>query len=239
MPAPAQPVAFITRQSPGVIDTIVVDAIKREVHPLTNTITDHPVEEGSPISDHSRQEANKLTLDCFVSNTPLSLEQRQRIETALGPYGFATPSADDAASVTGKPQASITYADLVFTQLAQLHEKPRLITVQTSLRTYVDMAIESSTFTRESKTANGLEFTVTFKRVKIVKNKLTRIVVAKDKRAQPKKKGGAAIPAEVDKEPASLANQGAQLGADKLKGRGGVLGAIGDFFSKAVAGPGQ
>lgn len=238
MPAPAQPVAFITRIAPGVIDTIVVDAIKRETHPLKNTITDHPVEEGSPFSDHSRPEADTVTLDCFVSNTPLSAEQRQRIETALGPYGFSTPSASDAATLTGKPQAGITYADLVFAQLLELHRVPRLIVVQTSLRTYVDMGIESSTFTRDSKTANGLEFTITLKAVTIVKNKLTRIVVAKDRRAQPKKKAGAVIPKEPDKEPESLANQGARFGAEKLGGRGGVLGAIGNFFSKAVAGPG-
>jgi hypothetical protein len=42
-----------------------------ETHEQSNTITDHPVEQDSDISDHVKADPNRITLECFVTNHPI------------------------------------------------------------------------------------------------------------------------------------------------------------------------
>ena len=53
------------------IGDIVIDASITETHVLENEITDHPVEQGANISDHSRPLPDSFTMECVVSNTPI------------------------------------------------------------------------------------------------------------------------------------------------------------------------
>jgi hypothetical protein len=189
----AQPATIIHRRPSGMVDNIVLDAVLSESHPLINTVTSHPVEQGSPITDHSRPEANVISMRCWISDTPISQEHKQRIDGALSPYGFVLPSPNDAAALLGKDRADVTYSDIVFAQLVELHEHPRIITVVTSLRTLTDVVIESSTFDRDPKNIHGLSFALSLKRIRIVANASAR-VVAKDTRAHKPQKTAAVTP---------------------------------------------
>lgn len=173
---PTQPVVILIPDGSGGEDALSIDVCTSENHALSNTITDHPVEEGAPISDHSRPEARRLQLDCIVSNTPLT----------------QTPGTD--------------FANFAWAQLVDLHERPRLITVSTSRGLYESMGVESVSNPVDVKSANALRFTLSLKMVRVVRNRLTRIVVSRDTRAQKKVKKGGVMVFTVEETDASSRN---------------------------------
>jgi hypothetical protein len=52
---------------------IAIDASIEETHESPTTITDHAVESGANISDHMRPDADRLTIEGIISNTPIVL----------------------------------------------------------------------------------------------------------------------------------------------------------------------
>ena len=159
---------------------VQIDACTVETHSLTSTVTDHPVERGADISDHSRPDPELVTLQCLVSNSlPLNEPDPTR--------------------------ASSTYDALL-----DLRNNGTLVSVVTTLRVYDDMEITSISIQRTPQNVDALEWTMTLKHVVLVKNKLTTSVVATSTRAKPSiKKGGATMTftaEEVDAEPQSLAD---------------------------------
>lgn len=50
---------------------VTFDVVSADTYEAVMAITAHPVEKGAPIVDHARPEPVKLSLEAFVSNTPL------------------------------------------------------------------------------------------------------------------------------------------------------------------------
>jgi hypothetical protein len=186
----ARAVAMVQRKC--VVETIEIDACLDESHSLTNTLTDHPVEEGYNITDHSRPDPDVVTLRCFISNTPLNQEQQTRT-IREGSATFETTAANGVriGAVDGRgPQA--------FTKLKKLRDEGTLTKVLTTLKTYESnatqgMAIQSLQVSRTVQNYDGLEFVVTLKQVRIVRNSSARDVRPNDKRTEKKKKGGSKV----------------------------------------------
>lgn len=201
---------IITRPTPLTLDSIELDAVVSEQHSLTSTITDHPVEEGASVSDHSRPEPPRVQLDCIVSNTPLANRRSSTVRDSASGRSFVVTAEQEPSR--GKN---------AYDRLLQLQEAGSLITVVTSLRTYESMVIESISIPRDAKTSNALRFTVQLKRVRVVKNKLTRVVVAKDPRAGGKVKTGSQTtkPAQAeDVDPLRQVVNGVKGAANKVGG---------------------
>lgn len=181
--------AVVVVKRPTKIDTIEIDSCLDESHSLTNTVTDHPVEEGFNVTDHSRPNADVVTLRCFVSNTPLSIEQQTR-SVREGSVDFETTAADatEIGAVDGR-------GDKAFKALEKLRLEGAIIQIVTSLKTYEKtqtegMMISSITIPRTRQNFDGLEFSISLKQIRIVKNKSTTDIRARDKRTRPKKKDG-------------------------------------------------
>ncbi len=178
----ARAIALVKRQTK--IDVIEIDACLDETHTLENTVTDHPVEEGYNITDHVRPNPDRVTLRCFVSNTPLSAQQ---VKTAV--------RENSVDFETTAPETIVGRGDDTYKKLARLRAEGDLIEVVTTLRTYgvsstEGMAIESISIPRTRQNYDGLEFTINLKQVRIVQNRSSRQTKAKDKRKRPKKKEG-------------------------------------------------
>lgn len=215
-------VAVIPR--PGKISSddtsIVMDAVRTETHDLANTITDHPVEEGDNVSDHSRPEPDRVTMTCILTNTPLSTsDQTQKIRR--GEYTISSVGQERGAigDTEGVAMAS-------WKKLKDLRTKGTLVTVATTLGDYTTMGIVSISVPRAAKNYDGLEFTIVFKKVRIVKNKLTQSVKSTDPASQRKKKAGAQATKEAEVKPNSLAYSG----ADNLAGVNNGVKAVGAFL---------
>lgn len=58
----------------GTLRTLLFDCVTEEGQTLTNTVTEHPVEEGANIADHVRNDLEEVKIDVFVTNTPIFTE---------------------------------------------------------------------------------------------------------------------------------------------------------------------
>lgn len=141
----------------GSFDAVEFDCVEQENHALKNTLTDHPVETGSPPTDHSRPEARRVTLEIVQTNTPLG-------------------GAD------GSDRARVLWQRFV-----DLWQNPKIVALDTARDFYDSMGIEDVSSTVDAKTSQALICTVTFKEIRIVQNKFTRVVPTKDTRGQRKK----------------------------------------------------
>lgn len=183
---------------PGKITTdnvqIVMHAVVAETHTLANTITDHPVEEGFNPSDHCRPEPEIVQMDCRISNTSLSSTSATEAVKA-GEFTIQTTTA--AAAAAGAIGDTDGYAYQQWLKLKDLRNKGTLVRVATTLGDYDSMAIQSITAPRNAKNYDAVAFSITFKKVRVVQNKLTRTVVAAPQ-VQKKKSAGTKTPKAVD-----------------------------------------
>lgn len=204
--------------SPG-NNALVVDSCLEETHELTNTVTDHPVETGYNVSDHNRPNPDEVTLRCFISNTPLSVAQAQTSIAA----GNSPAAQGQQRTVTSDGQTFSTTdtiqnvpigqvggrADNAFNQLNQMRLNGDLITVATTLKTYTSTATQGLTIVslsipRTRFNFDGLEFTMKLKLIRIVQNRSTQSVLAKQKKksTRPKQDTGAATSSTVNNDSA-------------------------------------
>jgi len=60
---------------PGLLTLLAFDATITETHSRKAAVTEHPVEEGSPVSDHVLPSAQEISMSAVVSNTPIYVDQ--------------------------------------------------------------------------------------------------------------------------------------------------------------------
>lgn len=195
-------------------DTIVieVDSLLGETVVMANTVTDHPVEEGAAVSDHSRAEPNRLHLDCVVTNTPFSRAQR----------ALSTQDGKTAGEIKDRGK-------IVLAQLQALRDQGALLQIITALSVYENMTLESIQIIKDAKSANGLHFQAGFKTIKIVQNKLTRSNAVTKAGAGKKVKKGEQTPKPVEIQKSHLA------AAADSKGIGNKLKALFDGKDHGVS----
>jgi hypothetical protein len=120
------------------------DATVRESHTSQLTVTDNPVETGVVVSDHAFMQPLRLEIEAAVSDTPLS-----------------TPEDDSFAS-------EVSRSAKAFQLLQQLQSAAEPFNVQTGLRFYENLIIETLTAEQDKDTANVLAFRASLREVIIV-----------------------------------------------------------------------
>lgn len=183
--------SLVFRDGPTKIESVEVDCSITEQHSGEVEVTEHPVEEGFNVSDHARPKPDALTMDAIVSNTPINRTQRKRVVQAFG-FQFETSTLSD------QRQGVASYAEAAYAKLRDLKDAGKVITVVTNLRTYDSMIITSLSVPRDARSGDALRFSIAFRQIRVVRNKSTRKVVAKDPKAQPKTKAGRATPKPTD-----------------------------------------
>ncbi len=193
-------VTLISRPSPTQIGTLVVDAVLGGGHTFAAEVTQHPVEEGADIADHTRPQPTEISLECVVSNTPLGASETRTVEQNRVQFTSTAPEFDPKRTTDA------------YRALIDFRDTGTLLTVVTPLDTFEDLVITSVAIPVQSP--DGLRFTVALRKIRIVKNKLTRVVVARDTRAGGKVKTGQQTPKQVQA-PERLQSIGA-IGEDVL-----------------------
>jgi hypothetical protein len=160
-------VVFRIPNGSGAVDSVEVDVCTNEMHTLPSTLTDHPVEQGANITDHSRPDPRRVTLECLQSNTPLT----------------GTDGTDRARQL--------------WQRFVDLHDNPKLISLDTVRDFYPSMAVESVTSPVDAKTSQALKFTLNLKEIRVVQNTFTQVVPTTDPRGQRKKDVGKVTTREV------------------------------------------
>ncbi len=141
-----------------IIDGYTVDAALTETHNLAADVTEFPVEDGSTISDHVIVKPRQYSCTGVISNSPLA---------SISPLrNAATAPATEGRQI-----------------LEAILETKKVITIQTTLRSYTNMVMESLTFEESSTTGDALRFTASFRQITITTNIRSRrtVRIAKSK----------------------------------------------------------
>jgi hypothetical protein len=138
------------------IDGYIIDASVVEEHSFDADVTEHPVESGANIADHVRSKPARVTIDGVVSDTPIGNVADLRIADDPG----ALPSND------------------AFTRLLLIRQLREPVTIETDIRTYDNMVLQSLSVPRSKETGEALMFRATFVEVIIITNERTSVRVA-------------------------------------------------------------
>jgi len=141
------------------IDGWPIDAVVKEAHEFDSEVTEYPVESGIEISDNIRIKPLRVTLECYVSNTPMGTLFDVRFPTD------AAPEADDPA-------------DDAYARMLQIRKSRKTVTINTSLDEFQNMALVSFSVPRSSGEPDHLHFTAVFQQVTFITNERTTVPVA-------------------------------------------------------------
>jgi hypothetical protein len=119
------------------VGSIDIDVTVTDNHSLKSIVTNHPVEDGSNLSDHVYNEPDSYSMQGMITNTPL------RGPGLLG-FGGTTDSVQT-----------------VFDALRKLRDDKIPFTVITSLRRYENMVFSDINIPRDSQTGQTLRFSAT------------------------------------------------------------------------------
>ena len=124
------------------IGTVELDANMNEVSTKSSRVTEHPVEDGSNITDNVVDDPEELQIDGLISNTPADLIE------ALS--------------------TQVTRAEDAWNELVRLKDEREPISVFTSRREYEDMIIQRLVRTRNAGIGDAVQFSISLKTIRKV-----------------------------------------------------------------------
>lgn len=128
-----------------------------EKHSLKFRVSDHPLQDGSTISDHVHQEMQECTVEGMFTNHPLrKLEEVNEVKFK-----------DEYATIDVKPTVSNT-ALANFEKLKLLAKQRKPVRLVCSLEIYPKMVITGIDYDRDSKSGSSIRFTMTLRELKTV-----------------------------------------------------------------------
>lgn len=193
----------IIPQEEGPVKPFTIDVTTGEVHNYSAQVTEFPVEEGANITDHIIIKPFKLTLNCVISDNPITFSDL--IESSIIGVGSSVfgPKAALAAAITskiggdllakGKDKISKTAKEAI----EGFYRDGTLLTVATGLDVYSNMVIENFPISRNSANAASLNFTLTLKQITLVTKELVSVDLS-----------------QAIEEAAAIVNQGLQAATD-------------------------
>jgi len=151
------------------------DAVITETPGYSATATTNAVEDGTDISDNVNLAPETLSLECVVSNNPVTLERAAAAAsvgavTNLLPGAAAGIALTAAGSLAGLLVGSSDPAKAAFDFLEELYRNREPFDLQTGLKLYTNHVITSIGIARTAQNANALEFTLTTQKITIVQS---------------------------------------------------------------------
>ena len=162
---PTVPVSLFYRADGWSVGEISLDLILTETHSLNAVVTQHPVQDGSTISDHITILPRSGTMRVLVSNFSLS--------TAKGDDRADWDEIYDQGEAAQKSLPN--RAEEAWKKLKDLVKKRELVKVVTSLEVYEDVALTRVETTRDGDTGDALEIDIDYEQVTKVKLKETKV----------------------------------------------------------------
>ena len=192
---PTVPVSLFYRADGWSVGEISLDLILTETHSLNAVVTQHPVQDGSTISDHITILPRSGTMRVLVSNFSLS--------TAKGDDRADWDEIYDQGEAAQKSLPN--RAEEAWKKLKDLVKKRELVKVVTSLEVYEDVALTRVETTRDGDTGDALEIDIDYEQVTKVKLKETKVTA----QVQPRD-----MKSTINQKSAVQVNSGQKVGTD-------------------------
>jgi len=158
--------------TPGNIGNLVLDTTISDDHQYENEITDFPVESGANIADHVIQKPEQVTIEGFVTNTPVQFLSAFREGGVLRNTFNLLTGEEVVDKVQDALEKLLSIAGYSYPTQPDENEKevkaknpPQLVNIITGLRSYSNMAIKSLSIRRDKDTGQTLRFRGVFKKV--------------------------------------------------------------------------
>lgn len=217
------------------------DQTASENHTAVATVTKHPIEKGSDVADHVRTDPETLTLEVFVSNTPITtLDGRgavtvvelprprlvaPRLTTPGAVFNAVSQGLDSLLTPQAPARAQVLRFGSSFDRVREIHEalldlwvRAQTSTVITSKRTYENMVLVQVGLPITEP--GGASFSLAFEQIKIVVSATVQAPKPAEKRGAPTQKKGSQSTQEVkDKD----AEKSTSLAVKALDALGGVF----------------
>lgn len=199
--------------STGAQYQVEVDAVLTETHTLSASVTTRPVETGVDPADHIRTQPQRLTATGMISNTPIKppkgitgaqsslvLDIPEKPFAALVARPFSTLTEDKPARSATVLQFTSEFDRVTDTWklFELLNQTGQLVDIDTTLKTYAGMAIETLSTIRDAQRGNVLEFNFSAVQVRRVSSTTTEAPerTPKEARSQAPKNRGKQQPTE-------------------------------------------
>lgn len=230
--------AFLEFNIKGFPYSMGFDAVLSEQHDLSGEVTRHSVEKGSDITDNVIVEPEMITLEVFVSNTPIT--NHDLFGNVVGTYNVSVPldvpsydpplaptpgsvfnaigsaikslfsDKKEYAATVLKFSRDQNYVAIAHDILWQLINDRVLVTVHTSSRTYPDMLLVRGPLTRNPPLGDACTLNLEFQSIRVVESKTATI----PKEIVPTKKVDKGQQSPKEDEKRTLL----RYGSDRLKG---------------------
>lgn len=162
---PTVPVSLFYRADGWSVGEISLDLILTETHSLNAAVTQHPVQDGSTISDHITILPRSGTMRVLVSNFSLSTAEGD----AQAAWEEIYAQGQEARKTLPNRAAD------AWEKLKDLVKKRELVKVVTSLEVYEDMALTRVETVRDGDTGDALEIDIDYEQVTKVKLRETKV----------------------------------------------------------------
>jgi len=158
-------------------ELLKIDAVPSLNHSKRSKATQHEIEDGSFVSDHVIKSPRVLTLRGIISDTPINLAEAAsgNIAGVVGSVVGGVPGAI-ATGVLSKIGSELLSKDdgkpskNAMDMLDFVYENKIPLTIITGLQTYINMIMEDFDAPQNPRNAGSLNFTGTFKEVRIVES---------------------------------------------------------------------
>lgn len=144
---------------PKRLGSIRIGVMISETYTDNLQITEHPVEQGSPISDHAFKQAAEVTLKCGWSNADYA---------AL--IGSPVVQFDKFGSTTQSE-----YIDAIYSQLLALQASRVPFDAVTSRRKYSNVVLKALSLSHDASTSAALMLSATLHQIQIVQTQATKL----------------------------------------------------------------
>jgi hypothetical protein len=184
----------IVRDVEGVaVEVVSLDAVISHEVQFTATVTEHALEDGSTVADHVIRQPDQITVTGYVSSTPVTI-------------------------LTGGivPIFSFGRVRTAYQAMKDLLDTKNRVTVSDELDQHTSMVLTELRIPRDVATYNGIQFTATFRKIRLVSSAEVEIS-ADDPIAAPAKDVGSVTPEASTPEETTQSSYLYQIGKGALR----------------------
>lgn len=184
------------------IELIQIDVTTSEEHGFSSKATEHPVEDGSFVTDHLIKSPRRFSLVGIISDDPISISPSptDSIDGVGGSVIGGAPKTESSkissklgSSLLSKGEGKLS--KIAFEIFQSMYDNRLLLTIITELETYTNMVLEDFKVNKNARTANALPLTASFKEVVIAVSEVVEVPAevivsdAKDSASKKQNKG--------------------------------------------------
>ena len=187
---------FSLDKSGKVLNHLPFNLFISEDHEINFRVSEHPLQDGSTVTDHVHREPYKVTVEGMFTNHPLKkFEETNEVKLK---DEYATSEVRSTLSNTALAN---------FEKVKELAKKREPVRLVCSLEVYPKMIVTSIKATRDSKSGSSIRFTMTLQEIKTVSLKTVTMsysfqpedmVTANDKMIAAEMKLGKRTPTEIE-----------------------------------------